>query len=928
MTQRLATVLQPLHRFGGSEGAETPDAQLLTRFVGRQDETAFAELVRRHGPMVLSVARRLLRDEHAAEDAFQVTFLTLACRARTVRRGQALAAWLHRLAYHVALRARAKVLRTAAVEREATSMSRPESTEQAAWRELAPILDDELRRLPDDLRGPLVLCGLEGKTHEEAARELGWPIGSLSKRLARGRELLRQRLARRGFALGSAALASVLIEEATASLPERLLTATVRSVGQREELSSTTAALLKEVLQAMFWTRVKWVAVVLLSVALLASGLGLGLLAAGRTAPPQDQDTNRPGQADEQPARVDPDKPRAAVVAFGAKKFRFRTPIFAVAYSPDGKLLVIVEYNTLRLFDASTRKELRSWDGPKDIAIKSVAFAPDSKTLATVGDNSRFHLWEVATGQLIREIAGFDSGMQVSFSADGKLLAAIGAESKWAEDKGFDKGSERVAVRLWETATGKELKGISDELAQGTCVAFSPDGQFLSWGASNGTIHVRKVTGGEVFTLPDKQVPTNHVYSIAISPDSKLLAVGIGPLIKLFDLLTGKERQTIGEAVRRDNPTLQVGVRLHFSPDGQILAALSSSHLFTLWDVASGKLSERFILPSAVNDLTFDRDGKTLATGGQDCTVRFWDLVNEKEETEAAHRAAVTTVALSPDGRTVVTGCRSDGVRFWDRETGKELRALPKLPVEHLSFGAAGLVIVGLEDDRLHLYDPATGQAKGPIGKPHARGFLAVSADGRLLALGNDEIRVYDLASGQEKVKLAGHGGSCLALAFGPDGKTLLSAGEESPDTTRELRLQISLKLWDVSTGKEVRQLPHPADRGINQVAYSADGKLAATNSHVWNVTTGQMVRELTPGVENPLFSPDGKLLALPYLYGWPKYKGLIELWDTTTWEKVAVLEGHTGMIDALAFSADGKFLVSGSEDTSARVWDIAEWKK
>src|SRR5262249_47571995 len=158
--------------------------------------------------------------------AFQVTFLTLACKASSLRRVRALPAWLHRVAFHVALRVRARGRRVEQVEREAPVMSHPEPAAEAAWRELPAGLDEEWQRLPDSLRGPLVLCGLEGKTHVEAARELGWPAGSLSKRLARGRELLRQRLARRGFELAGTAAAAGLIGEATAAVPEALLSAT------------------------------------------------------------------------------------------------------------------------------------------------------------------------------------------------------------------------------------------------------------------------------------------------------------------------------------------------------------------------------------------------------------------------------------------------------------------------------------------------------------------------------------------------------------------------------------------------------------------------------------------------------------------------------------------------------------------------------
>jgi RNA polymerase sigma factor (sigma-70 family) len=914
-----------IHRLTGADGVETPDAQLLTRFTGQHDESAFAELVRRHAPMVLSVARRVLRDEHAAEDAFQVTFLTLACRARTVRRGQALAAWLHRVAYHVALRTQAKARRTIEVEQSATPPPRPDAVEQAEWHELAAILDDELQRLPARYRGPLVMCGLEGKTHEEAARDLGWPLGSVSKRLARGRDLLRQRLARRGFKLGSAALPALLIGEATAAVPEALLTATTRAAVQMEGFPATIAGLLKEVQRAMTMTHVRRVAVLILTVTLLASAVGLGLLTAGRAAPPQENRVERPGQPDE------PKKPGAAVVALGQKKFRFRAAVGAIEYSPDGKLLVIAEHNTLHLFDAATRKELRSWDVPKnvpkDVAVKSVAFSPDSKSLATAGQYPHFHLWDVTNGKLIREFAGFERLTEgIAFSVDGKRLAMVG--ENLPSPKLIDREAEGPTVRIWETNTGKELKGMGTGLAQGTCVSYSPDGQLLIWGTADGAVHVHKVAGAEVFTYKGPEIPTSFTYSIAISPDSKLVAAGIGALIKLFDLRTGKLLKTMSEQFQRDIPSLLAGMRLHFSPDGKTLASVSSTSMFLLWDVASGKLDQKYLPRSGLNDLSFYHDGKTLATAGQDSVVRFWDLVKEQEETEGGHRGGVAPVALSPDDKTVVTACWSDGLRCWDRETGKELRMLPKFQAVVLGYGADGLVIIGVEDDRVHLYD-ASGKDKGTVGKAHnARSCLALSADGKLLAVGNEEIRVYDLATGKEKARLSGHGKVCLSLAFGPDGKTLLSAGEEPPVTTKELRFQFSLKLWDLNTGKEVRALPHPAEWGIKQVAYSADGKLAATNTHVWDVTTGKMVRELAFGVESPQFSPDGKLLALPYQYVVPKSKAWIELWDTTSWQKVGLLEGHGGMIAALSFSADGKFLVSGSEDTSARVWEIAKWKK
>jgi RNA polymerase sigma factor (sigma-70 family) len=182
-------------RYGGSRMHDAwSDGQLLELFVRWHDEAAFAALVRRHGPMVLSVCRRVLRHTQDAEDAFQATFLVLAKKADRLRQPNLLANWLYGVAYRTALHARQRAAHRSAQEREAASMSNPESSPDVDSQELRRVLDEELSRLPEKYRAPLVLCYLEGKTNEEAARVLGWPSGSMSHRLARGRELLRERL--------------------------------------------------------------------------------------------------------------------------------------------------------------------------------------------------------------------------------------------------------------------------------------------------------------------------------------------------------------------------------------------------------------------------------------------------------------------------------------------------------------------------------------------------------------------------------------------------------------------------------------------------------------------------------------------------------------------------------------------------------------
>ncbi len=178
----------------GAVGTWT-DGQLLERFVARGDEVAFQALLDRHGAMVLGVCRAVLGDPHEAQDACQATFLVLLRHARSIRRTDSVAAWLHGVARRVAARAKRQAARRRVVGvRRDRTRSRP-GMPDSEWLEL----HDEIERLPEKYRSPIVLCGLESYTHEEAARQLGWPVGTVKVRLMRGRNRLRDRLIRRGF---------------------------------------------------------------------------------------------------------------------------------------------------------------------------------------------------------------------------------------------------------------------------------------------------------------------------------------------------------------------------------------------------------------------------------------------------------------------------------------------------------------------------------------------------------------------------------------------------------------------------------------------------------------------------------------------------------------------------------------------------------
>jgi len=278
-TGTLSEVLRYLHRLTDVYGTmELTDGELLERFAARREEAAFAVLVQRHGPMVWGVCRRVLQDAHQAEDAFQATFLVLVRKARSIRKHESLGSWLYGVAYRVAAKARARAKTRSARERRFVEMPRPDPLDEMTWLELRAVLDEELSRLPEKYRAPVVLCYLEGKTHEQAARQLGCPRTSLSSRLSRARTLLQQRLATRGLALSAGLLATVLVEKAVAEVPALLLLSTIRAathIAGAGAVSPQAASLAEGVLKTMSATR--WIlATVLVLVISATTALVLG----------------------------------------------------------------------------------------------------------------------------------------------------------------------------------------------------------------------------------------------------------------------------------------------------------------------------------------------------------------------------------------------------------------------------------------------------------------------------------------------------------------------------------------------------------------------------------------------------------------------------------------------------------------------------
>ncbi len=304
-----AAIRQVGRLFGTGSVSGYTEAQLLARFVQTKDEAAFEAIVHRFGPMVMGVCRQSLSDSHSVDDAFQSTFLVLVRRAHTIRDTALLGNWLYGVAVKVAKRARADSRKRREREKWGiAAMTDPGGdVHEKVDADLGPLLHEELSRLPQKYRQPMVLCFLNGHTHEQAAELLGWPVGTVKGRVARAKDLLRQRLSRRGVTASAAVLSATLAEAASASVSPLLLDQTLKAAmgiaaggAVAAGLSSAGAYALSEgVVTTMAMTKWKVLLCGVTAVCLAATGASVYAQKGGEAEPAKGQPAKNPLVADE-----------------------------------------------------------------------------------------------------------------------------------------------------------------------------------------------------------------------------------------------------------------------------------------------------------------------------------------------------------------------------------------------------------------------------------------------------------------------------------------------------------------------------------------------------------------------------------------------------------------------------------------------------
>jgi WD40 repeat protein/uncharacterized caspase-like protein len=383
-----------------------------------------------------------------------------------------------------------------------------------------------------------------------------------------------------------------------------------------------------------------------------------------------------------------------------------------VSFSPDGEILASVDGDaTIKLWSVTSGKELRALTKyPAQYgSVRSVTFSSDSQTLATGNQSGTIKLWAVATGQELRNLTRHSQGVgDLAFSPDSRTLAS-GSEYTTIspEDNILANGVYDYSIKLWDVATGSQLRTLVGHSQDVFSISFSPDSRSLASGGVDRTIKIWEVATGRVLRTLNGH--TDAITSVTFSPNGKILASGgFDRTVRLWDVATGRELHTL---TGHSKWTVSVA----FSPDGETLASCSADATIRMWDVATGKYLRTLSgHVGAVNSVAFTPDGNNIVSGGLDGTIKLWDVATAKElHTVVVPSDSITSVSLSPDGRVLVAATLSGVIKSWDVATRKELLSFTAHSerINSVTFSPGGKIFAsGSIDAKIKLWEASTGR--------------------------------------------------------------------------------------------------------------------------------------------------------------------------------------------------------------------------
>jgi WD40 repeat protein/serine/threonine protein kinase len=592
-------------------------------------------------------------------------------------------------------------------------------------------------------------------------------------------------------------------------------------------------------------------------------------------------------------------------------------PILNVTFSPDGTLaasssgrinpLDPIQGHMTTIWDTTTGQvlqELTPEKGGHTDTIISAAFSPDGRLLASSSLDAVILLWDVQTGEIVRRLEGHNNWIgRVAFSPDGTQLISISGNFLKPSMPFLFMGTEDDwTVRLWEVASGQEIRRMGDAENQHTgplmSLDWSDDGQIVATGDAVGNIFVWEVATGKA--LWHYEMPGQWVNGLALTPDNKHLLAGVGT-------------PSIGES------------------------GSESDFDMLMWDLESNSPPRHFDgHTNVVITVAVSPDGKTALSGSGDRTMRWWDLETGTQlRVFNGHKSWVFSVAFSPDGRRALSGSTDSTARIWDLYSGDEIRRFDQVHtdmVRAVDISRDGtLALSGGNDGQVLLWDVVTGHVIRKFGDGHSSvNAVSFSPDEQYAVSAHLDgaVNLWDVATGQTMGHFTGHTSTVLSVAFSSDGQYLLTGSGDMEGDRRDA--DNTVRLWDVATGEELRRFEGCSDT-VWAVGFSSDDRLVfGASGHpvsdtgdnavrIWDRVTGQQVRVFS-GFEDKgsgaTFSPDDKTFVSV------RDDGVMQWWDMATGKNIRSSFGQVSEINTVIFTPDGQSLLTAAADGTIRLWD------